>query len=167
MSNEKNDDVLNINTMAALERVAAGLPLTKDEVPGQNEAPLIPRKVTSPIEAMAAQGTQSAPTQVVGYEELERILKLAYNQAASGKGKQRHSKQAIGFRPWHEQPILQIARMVGTGGHAYQVQKKVQEAVTMQGNGNFAGAKAEVLGAIVYAAAMYKLLEEVELANDS
>ena len=103
------------------------------------------------------------PLNVAGYEQLYRILKLAYDQAASGKGKERHSVGPVGFRAWEDQPILANARQVGPGGPALQVMKKIQEAVTMAGNGNFTGAKAETLGAVVYAAAMFKLLEEMEL----
>lgn len=103
------------------------------------------------------------PLNVAGYEQLYRILKLAYDQAASGKGKERHSVGPVGFRAWEDQPILANARQVGPGGPALQVMKKIQEAVTMAGNGNFTGAKSETLGAVVYAAAMFKLLEEMEL----
>lgn len=99
------------------------------------------------------------------YDELHRILGLAFNQAALGKGKERHAEQAIGAMPWHHQPILVNARQVGPGGPAMQVMKKAGESVTMAGNLNFEGAKAEALGAIVYAAALYKLYEEMEKAR--
>ncbi len=102
---------------------------------------------------------------VPGYEVLSGILSAAYQQAATGKGKDRHSTGPLGFQPWHLQPIMSIGRQVGPGGHAYQIAKKAQESVTMQGNGNFAGAKAEALGAIVYAAALYRLYLEMEAAN--
>ena len=98
------------------------------------------------------------------YIELQRIMTLAYQQAASGKGKQRHAFGPVGFRPWHEQPILVNARQVGPGGPALQVMKKMQEATGMAGNGNYAGARAEALGAMVYAAAFFKLVEEMEAA---
>lgn len=100
------------------------------------------------------------PVQASGYEELERILKLAYEQSARGKGRERHATGPLGFRPWTQQPILEIGRMIGPGYHAGQVQKKVQEAITMYGSKNIHGALQECLGAIVYAAAMYRLLEE-------
>lgn len=98
------------------------------------------------------------------YIELQRIMTLAYQQAASGKGKQRHAFGPVGFRPWHDQPILVNARQVGPGGPALQVMKKMQEATGMAGNGNYAGARAEALGAMVYAAAFFKLVEEMEAA---
>jgi hypothetical protein len=97
-----------------------------------------------------------------GYEHLSRILGLAHSQSSAGKGKQRHATGPTGFKPWDRQPILEISRMVGPGYAAGQAMKKTQEAVTMAGNKNFSAAKAEALGAIVYAAALYKLLEEME-----
>lgn len=155
------EDKVESTAQAALDKLADRIPNAKQE---------LPRVVSKNPVLAAPYGSDSYPViagRVKGYEELSRVLTLAYDQASSGKGRERHSKQSIGFRPWHEQPILQIARMVGTGGHAYQVQKKVQEAVTMQGNGNYAGAKAEALGAIVYAAAFFKLLEEIEAWDES
>lgn len=67
--------------------------------------------------------------------------------------------------PWEQQPILANARQVGPGGPANQVMKKAQESVTMSGNKNFKGAKAEALGAIIYAAALYRLYEEMEAVH--
>ena len=96
------------------------------------------------------------------YSQLSRILDLAYGQSADGKGKERHSRGFVGPQPWENQPILVNARQVGPGGPALQVMKKTQEAVTMVGNERFGPAKAEILGAIVYAAALYKLVEEME-----
>jgi hypothetical protein len=51
--------------------------------------------------------------------------------------------------------------MVGSGYAAGQVQKKVQEAVTMAGNNKLDAARQEVLGAIVYCAALYQHFAEV------
>lgn len=99
------------------------------------------------------------------YIDLFRIVRLAYDQASVGKGKQRHATGPVGIRTWDKQPIMEIGRMVGPGYAAGQVMKKVQEAVTMAGNGDYAGAKAEALGAIVYAAALHKLFEEIEAAH--
>ena len=108
--------------------------------------------------------TQRAP--VTGYEELDRILKLAFDQSAQGKGHERHAYSPTGILlPWDQQPILANARQVGPGGPAQQVMKKAGESVTMAGNKNLAGAKAEALGAIVYAAALFKLYEEMDAAT--
>jgi hypothetical protein len=97
-----------------------------------------------------------------GYEHLSRILALAHSQSSTGKGKQRHATGSTGAKPWDRQPILEISRMVGPGYAAGQAMKKMQESVTMAGNKNLSAAKAEALGAIVYAAALYKLFEEME-----
>lgn len=123
-------------------------------------------------EAMAARPTPRMPQaehreeprtqQPTGYEHLNRILGAAYHQAFSGKGRERHAIGFTGFRPWDKQPILELSRITGPGASAYQVMKKIQEACTMTERKNFAGAKAEALGAIVYAAALVKLIEEIE-----
>lgn len=118
--------------------------------------------------SVGSAGSTSKPAsdRVPGYDHLHRILGKAYHQAAIGKGNSRHAVGPVGFRSWDEQPILANARQVGAGGPAQQVMKKAQEAVTMSGNNNFAGAKAETLGIMVYAAALYKLFEEMEAAHN-
>lgn len=97
---------------------------------------------------------------VPGYEPLARILALAYDQSAKGKGKERHANA----RPFEKQPIMEIGRMLGSvcDGEMYQIIKKVQEASNMVARGNAPAAKAELLGAIVYSAAAYLLIEESE-----
>ncbi len=98
---------------------------------------------------------------VEGYERLARILVRAYQQSAGGKGKERH---AMG-RPFHEQPIITIPKtlggVAGLGGVAYQVMKKVTEAVSMVDRKQHAAAQKEFLGAIVYAAACYLYTEHL------
>ncbi len=91
-----------------------------------------------------------------GYEELSRALVEAYKQAAGGKGKERHARG----KPFRNQPIMEITRMVGPGYPTGQAMKKLQEAVGMMEKGNFQAAQAEALGAINYAAAFYTLLSE-------
>lgn len=93
---------------------------------------------------------------VAGYEDLARILDRAYDQSARGKGRERHAND----KPFGQQPIMEIARMVGLGGHAYQICKKTQEAVGMANRGDSAAAIAEFYGAIVYSAAAVLLIEE-------
>ncbi len=129
-----------------------------------NEQPV--ETPTPPPGAIPTEDTTKKP--VVGahpYGELQRILVLAHQQASSGKGKQRHAFGPVGFRPWDQQPILVNARQVGPGGPALQIMKKMQEATGMANTGNFSGALAEALGAIVYAAAFYKLVEEMMAAS--
>jgi hypothetical protein len=94
---------------------------------------------------------------VPGYEALARQLHAAYLQSASGKGRERHANDL----PFHEQPIMQIARMSGIGGHVYQVGKKAQEAGSMVSRGEFDRAIEEFKGVIVYAAAAMLLASEL------
>ena len=95
---------------------------------------------------------------VKGYETLASALTAAYDQAARGKGKERHSGDN---KPFDTQPIFEIPRMVGVGGLTYQVMKKAQEATSMSGRHEYDAAKKEMLGAIVYAAAAYLFIEEL------
>lgn len=157
----KNDLTKAMNTVDAgiaseLGNQQARTPMTPHPAP-----PV--RTSLNPLSSAQA-ATQAPYGSTTGYEHLQRILALALVQAAHEKGKERHSVGFAGVRAWDKQPILEISRMSGPGGAAYQVMKKAQEAVTMVGKGNFAAAKAEVLGAIVYAAALHKLLEEMEAA---
>lgn len=103
----------------------------------------------------------AAPMSVTGYEELMLALTAAYEQAAGGKGKERHARG----KPFHKQPIMEIARMVGPGYPTGQAMKKLQEAVGMMEKGNLEAAQAEALGAINYAAAFYILLGEKRAAQ--
>lgn len=86
------------------------------------------------------------------YDILRKILDEAYDQAATGKGKERHANG----KPWDEQPIAEIGRMVGTGFNTGQAIKKLQESSRMEGE----TAVRELLGAIVYAASAIMLIRE-------
>lgn len=90
------------------------------------------------------------------YEQLRAILDDAYDQSANGKGKERHANDL----PWHEQPIIAISHLVGDGGAAFQAIKKITEAQGMAKRGEREAAYRECLGAIVYAAALAKLLRD-------
>lgn len=92
------------------------------------------------------------------YGELRRVLRLAYDQAASGKGAERHGDG----RPFERQRIMNLARDVGPGGLAFQVCKKTQEATGAILKGQHERARCDLLGAIVYLAAEYLLSEEME-----
>ena len=92
------------------------------------------------------------------YAGLRRALDMAYNQAASGKGKERHANN----KPFERQPILEIARMVGPGYQLGQAMKKSQESYGMIGRGEPERAQAELLGAINYLAAAWLLIEETK-----
>lgn len=89
-----------------------------------------------------------------GYASLARVLDLALEQAAKGKGRERHAND----RPFEYQPMLEIGRMVGPGFCLGQAMKKTQEASRMDHD----AAKRELLGAINYLAGAYLLLEETQ-----
>lgn len=91
-----------------------------------------------------------------GYEGLAGVLQDALEQAAFGKGKERHAND----KPFDEQPIAEISRMVGLGFPLGQAAKKGQEAVGMASRGQREAARNELLGAIVYLSAAVMLLDE-------
>ena len=84
------------------------------------------------------------------YRILIDVLLLAYKQAAFGKGRERHANG----KPFHDQPLLSISDMVGSGYPLGQAVKKLQESRTIRtlDNGQERAVN-EVLGAINYAAA--------------
>lgn len=92
------------------------------------------------------------------YRKLRTVLDKAYEQAAHGKGKERHANG----RTFDRQPIAEIGRMVGIGYNAGQAMKKTQEAVGMASRGETEAAVRELYGVIVYAASCVMLLEENE-----
>lgn len=91
---------------------------------------------------------------VEGYEDLARILMLAYNQAARGKGVERHGVKG---EIWSEQPIIRHQRAYGVGFTLGQAAKKAEEAMSLPSD----RARFELLGSIVYLAAAIKYLEEL------
>lgn len=87
------------------------------------------------------------------YKELVMVLKRAYNQAAIGKGKERHAND----RRFIDQPILTIARLLGSNhGQLQQAMKKIQESTRLKPD----MAVAELLGAINYLAAAVIIIDE-------
>ena len=87
------------------------------------------------------------------YGELGRVLMLAYDQAADGKGKDRHVQYED--EPFEKQQIVELAKRVGPGGPAYQALKKTIEALSLPTE---AGLR-EILGAINYLVGMYLTIE--------
>lgn len=80
-----------------------------------------------------------------GYESLADVLARAYEQAAAGKGAQRHACD----RPFTEQPMQVISSLLGSkDGLLYQSMKKIQESQRMDKD----AAIRELLGAINYIA---------------
>ena len=85
---------------------------------------------------------------VPGYEQLAGVLEQAYDQAATGKGKERHANNL----PFHDQRIQGISDLIGTErGLAYQAMKKITEGMDLPTQ---EAMERELLGAIVYVAAM-------------
>ncbi len=103
--------------------------------------------------ARTGQRSAAALEVPAGYEDLAAILQEALDQSSKGKGKERHQQAD---RPFDRQPICELPRMVGPQGTAYQVMKKTQEAMRLPPD----RACAELLGAIVYAAATIKIIRE-------
>ena len=92
------------------------------------------------------------------YAGLGRALGAAYNQAAAGKGKERHANG----QPFERQPTMEISRMVGPGYALGQAMKKSQEAGRMLSREEHDRAQAEMLGAINYLAACWLYVEETK-----
>jgi hypothetical protein len=84
-----------------------------------------------------------------GYDDLYMMLVFALNQAQHGKGKVRHSNGL----PFLDQPIMTETRLLGHGFAAGQARKKILEAFGCAEN-EPERAMEDLLGAIVYAAAM-------------
>lgn len=81
---------------------------------------------------------------VSGYECLAAVLADAYDQAAIGKGAQRHADGTA----FDEQPMQQLIDLYGPGFALGQAAKKAQESQRMKPD----AARRELLGAIVYLA---------------
>lgn len=82
------------------------------------------------------------------YASLREVLDLAYEQAASGKGHERHGNGL----PFDEQPMQTICRDLGSSeGMAFQVTKKVLESYRLP---TLDAKVRELLGAINYIAGM-------------
>lgn len=128
-----------------------------EEVPSAARQPEPPQ----PNEPKALPAPDPEPPAVVGdpmYGSLAGILQAAHDQAARGKGHDRHADD----KPFLNQPIMEIARMLGdTGGHAYQIMKKAQEANRMVRRAQYDAAVQEYLGVINYAAAAILLIREL------
>jgi len=88
-----------------------------------------------------------------GYEALGRVFAAALNHAAKGKGDQRHGVDGGGrVVAFEQQNMIEGARAFGPGGPLFQVQKKAREGCAMFVRGDVTGFRAEILGAINYAA---------------
>lgn len=82
--------------------------------------------------------------QAAGYESLAAVLQRAFNQAAHGKGKERHAQG----EPFNQQVMQDMARRFGVGALLGQAFKKSEESQRLPHD----RAVNELLGAIVYLA---------------
>ena len=87
-----------------------------------------------------------------GYEKLADVLSRAFDQAARGKGKERHAQG----EPFHEQVMQDGARRFGSGALLFQAFKKSEESQRLPHD----RAIAELLGSIVYLAGAVIALEQ-------
>lgn len=96
-----------------------------------------------------------------GYESLAAVLQRAYDQAAKGKGAERHADH----RPFTAQPMQTISELLGTpDGLLYQAMKKIQESKRLDKD---AGVR-ELLGAINYLAGAVIFIEsKVRVCSDA
>ncbi len=92
---------------------------------------------------------------------LKEIFEDAINQAANGKGMERHGTS----EDFEKQPLYDIAKITGLRGPMYQVFKKTHEAIHCLEKGTFTKDEAytELLGALVYLGAMTHMVKN----NDS
>ena len=87
----------------------------------------------------------TAEMDALGYERLADVLRRAFDQAARGKGKERHAIDCA----FHDQPMQTISGLIGSAdGLLYQAIKKTQESRRLP----LERSVAERLGAIVYLA---------------
>lgn len=92
--------------------------------------------------------------EVPGYERLADVLQRAYDQAAVGKGKERHAQGL----PFHEQPMQRMSDLYGVGFTLGQAAKKSQESQRLPHD----RAITELLGAINYLAGAVVYLERTK-----
>ena len=93
-----------------------------------------------------------------GYEMLVDVLQRAYNQAAIGKGAERHANN----KPFHTQPMQDLIRLHGLGFATGQASKKASEALNLPSTERQV---AELLGAIVYLSGAVIALEAAAAAE--
>ena len=126
---------------------------TGDDWPGHTspEARSIedePPEIDAETLRMFHEGVKSGEVNVVadvpGYESLRRVLDAAYEQAAYGKGKERHGNG----QSFDQQPMQHLISDHGLGFATGQAAKKASEALGM----DHGAARRELLGAIVYLA---------------
>ena len=97
------------------------------------------------------------------YRHFVLVLADAYKQTATGKGRERHGRSL----PWRDQPMMTELRQMQTpAGQLFQARKKLLESMKLA-ESDSKRAYAEVLGAIVYAAAAAQFYRGDEEATGS
>lgn len=92
-----------------------------------------------------------------GYEKLVAVFQAAHDQAAHGKGKDRHANNL----PFHKQRMQTISQTIGSEyGMVFQVTKKMTEGLQFA---DHAKREAELLGAINYLAGIVIYHREKEI----
>lgn len=107
----------------------------------------------------AAKPIIGTPQTPAGYESLRSILNRAFDQAAFGKGAERHADQ----KPFDEQPMQRLCDAYGVGFALGQAGKKAEESQRLAHDAQVR----ELLGAIVYLAGAILHLERRKAANDN
>lgn len=96
------------------------------------------------------------------YETLQIVLNDAFDQAANGKGKERHGNTGL---PFHEQRMQTISQLLATDqGMAFQAIKKLTEGLELPDRG---ARERELLGAIVYIAGIVVYHRAIENEVDN
>lgn len=110
-----------------------------------------------PCEAAAGSAARSTPSRAfphAGYERQHDVFRDAHDQAAYGKGNERHANEL----PFHEQRMQTISQGLNSpAGMAYQVVKKIQEGLDMPDAG---ARRRELLGALNYLAGIVIFLDD-------
>ncbi len=99
----------------------------------------------------APKGFKGAP----GYERLTSVLERAHDQAAYGKGAERHGNG----KAFHNQPLRDLIRLHGVGFATGQASKKASEALRLP---TVERQVAELLGSIVYLCGAINAIEDGE-----
>lgn len=119
-----------------------------------------PPEIDTETLRMFHEGVKSGEVNVVadapGYECLRRTLDDAYEQAAYGKGAERHGNS----HPFDRQPMQHLISDHGLGFATGQAAKKASEALGM----DHGAARRELLGAIVYLAGAIVWMDRQEEA---
>lgn len=122
------------------------------EAVGAVEKKAYPEGINAFEQAMLQKATQDHTKLVPGYECLREVLQRAYDQAARGKGAERHAQD----QPFDQQPMQKLIELYGVGFALGQAGKKMQESQRLKRD----PAIRELLGAINYIAGAVIHLEK-------